>query len=318
MMARFREQHDGRRSFFRPGKKRPLKYIAILPALITLLNGMCGFVSIMFTSRAMESIAAGETGDHYFMLAAYMLLAAMVADVLDGRVARMSRTTSSFGGQLDSLCDVISFGVAPAFLAVKLMAHELMAVDVANPEMAGFLYRFVWLAGVLFAGCAAIRLARFNVENEEDESAHMSFRGLPSPAAAGVVMSLVILYVDLPKEKWFSPAAAEAGQKLIVLVLPAMVVALALLMVSRLRYPHVVNQAFRGKKRFTVLIQVLIIAALGVVCFEPMLAVVFVGFAASGPVRWGYHRFLARRMTHEEQMPTVTQGLEHDDSSRTE
>jgi CDP-diacylglycerol---serine O-phosphatidyltransferase len=299
-MAHLHDGKSGRRFFFRRGKRKPLKYIAVLPALITLMNGISGFASVMFASKAVEVIAKGGTGDKYFVYAAYMILVAMVADMLDGRVARMSRTTSSFGGQLDSLCDVISFGVAPAFLAVKLLTSQIASVDISNPQFAEFLYRIVWLAGAVFLGCAAIRLARFNVENEEDESAHMSFWGLPSPAAAGVVMSLVILYMDLPTEKLLSGSAIDWGQRTIVILLPAVVIAAGLLMVSRFRYPHLVNQWIRGKKPFTTLLKVLVLIALVILCFEAVLTVVFVGFAISGPAKWAYYRFVARNSPHDE------------------
>jgi CDP-diacylglycerol---serine O-phosphatidyltransferase len=298
-MVKFRGK-DGRRFFFRHGKRKPLKYIAILPALITLMNGISGFASILLASKAVEEIVKGNSGDRYFMYAAYMILAAMVADMLDGRVARMSRTTSSFGGQLDSLCDVISFGVAPAFLSVKLLTTQLASVDIENPQLAVFLFRAVWLAGGVFMGCAAIRLARFNVENEEDESAHMSFLGLPSPAAAGVVMALVLIYLDMPTKKWLSDAAADWGQRVIIVFLPAMVVAAGLLMVSRFRYPHVVNQWIRGKKPLTTLLKVLALAVLIAMWFEALAVVAFVGFAASGPARWVYYRFVVRRSPVEE------------------
>ncbi|HSV26894.1 MAG TPA: phosphatidylcholine/phosphatidylserine synthase, partial [Sedimentisphaerales bacterium] len=243
-----RSERKPRRLFLRRIHRRPLKYVAIFPAMITLLNGISGFASLMFASKAAETIAAGGDGDRYFMFAAYMIMVAMIADMLDGRVARMSRTTSSFGGQLDSLCDVISFGAAPAFLAVRLLAYRLTAVEAAEPHIVVFLHRIIWLAGAVYIGCAAIRLARFNVENEEDETAHMVFSGLPSPAAAGVIMSMVILYVSLPAERWLPEIVSDWGRYMIVVLLPAAVIATGLLMVSRFRYPHVLNQVLRGKK----------------------------------------------------------------------
>lgn len=293
----------GRRFFFPRVRKKPLRYIAILPALITLMNGISGFASVMFASKGAEDIARGLDGNRFFVYAAYMILVAMVADMLDGRVARMSRTTSSFGGQLDSLCDVISFGMAPAFLAVKVLVSQVAYVDIENPQLAIFLYRIIWLAGVIFMSCAAIRLARFNVENEEDETAHMSFQGLPSPAAAGVVVSLVILYMDLPGERWLSDPMSDWGQRLIIVLLPAMVVAAGLLMVSRFRYPHLVNQWIRGKKPLTTLLKVLVLAVLVMLSFEIVLIAVFVGFAAAGPVRWLYYRSIGHQHIHEQVPP---------------
>jgi CDP-diacylglycerol---serine O-phosphatidyltransferase len=287
--------------FRRGGRKRPLKYIAVLPALITLLNGTSGFLSLMFASKGAEEMIAGRSGESSFAWSAMLILVAMVADMLDGRVARMSRTTSSFGGQLDSLCDVISFGVAPAFLGAKLLASELAGLDIESPQLAIFLLRIVWLAGIVYVSCAAIRLARFNVENEEDESAHMSFMGLPSPAAAGVVASLVILYLDLPTKKGLSEAASDWGQHVIIFALPLAVAAAGILMVSRFRYPHVVNQFVRGKKKFTTLFKVLALVVLVVIIYpEAALMAAFVGFAASGPGKWAYYRFVVRRAPFDE------------------
>ena len=106
-------------------RKRRLKYITVLPAFVTLMNGACGFISIFFASRNRELRwnLFFRTGFNVssFTIAGYLIILAMIADMLDGRLARLTRTTSSFGGQLDSLTDVISFGVAPAFLMLMLV-----------------------------------------------------------------------------------------------------------------------------------------------------------------------------------------------------
>ena len=149
-----------KRRLFR-GQGRELKYITILPSLITLLNGVCGFASIV--------LAAGNN----FVLAAYFILLAMIADMFDGHLARLSKSTSGFGGQLDSLCDIISFGAAPAFLMFKMFAFK---VELRQSEL---LERFVWLAAAAYMCCTAIRLARFNVENIKEDTSHTTFKGLP-------------------------------------------------------------------------------------------------------------------------------------------
>ena len=197
--------------------KQRLKSITVLPSLITLLNGLFGFTAVLFASKAA------------FTQAGYMLLLAMIADMLDGRVARMSQSTSSFGGQLDSLCDIISFGVAPAFIMLKLLEFELKLEPVFFTD-SRFLQRFVWLAAAAYISCAAIRLARFNVENEQDESAHMSFIGLPTPASAGDIVSLVIFH-----QKYQN---AFPMLEAILYVMPCIALGMAILMVSRIRYPH--------------------------------------------------------------------------------
>ncbi|MHC4596343.1 MAG: CDP-diacylglycerol--serine O-phosphatidyltransferase, partial [Planctomycetota bacterium] len=170
-----------KKGLLRRVRRQRLKSVTILPSLITILNGVFGFAAIIFA------------GEGEFVKAGYMILLAMLADMLDGRLARISHNTSSFGGQLDSLCDIISFGVAPAFLILRILEPKLESVGFTGES---FLHRFIWLAAVAYMSCAAIRLARFNVENEEDETAHMSFVGLPSPAAAGVIVSLVIFHQE--------------------------------------------------------------------------------------------------------------------------
>ena len=287
-------------------RRQRLKYITILPSLVTIINGACGFAAITFASQAVTS-ETGQFAYHrlvvpYFAMSGYMILLAMVADMLDGRLARMSQSTSSFGGQLDSLCDIVSFGVAPAFLMLKILEQKLAGLTDANPVLISFLERFIWLAAATYMSCAAIRLARFNVENEEDESAHMSFVGLPSPAAAGVIVSLVIFcqvavpdILTHPGRGW-----AEGGvmnfllDDLVIYALPLITLCTAVLMVSRIRYPHVVNQFMRGKKPFAHLIWALLF--IGLVVWSPQIAfaIIFCSFAVSGFAKWFYYRFFCR------------------------
>ena len=280
-------------------RRQRLKYITILPSLVTIINGACGFAAVTFASQAITS-ETGQWSYHrlvvpYFAMAGYMILLAMVADMLDGRLARMSQSTSSFGGQLDSLCDVISFGVAPAFLMIKIIEHTLSGLTEINPIVISFLERFIWLTAATYLSCAAIRLARFNVENEEDESAHMSFVGLPTPAAAGVIASLVIFHQEtVPDITEHSILAGVVLEKAIVYSLPALAMVLAVLMVSRVRYAHVVNQYIRGKKPFAHLIWILLFLGLIIWCWQLAFVVIFCGFAASGFLKWFYCRFFRK------------------------
>ncbi len=259
-------------------RRQRLKYIAILPSLVTIINGVCGFIAIVMASKA-SKVESGEFS--YFALSGYLIFIAMIADMLDGRLARMSKNTSSFGGQLDSLCDVISFGVAPAFLMLEILQNKLASAGFAENHS---LQRFVWLAAAVYVSCAAIRLARFNVENEEDESAHMSFIGLPSPAAAGVLASVVIFHQE-----------TVPGWDFILYFLPPLAFGTGILMVSRLRYPHLLNQYFKGRKPFEYLIRALLL--LGLVVWRRQIAcmLIFCGFAASSLVKWLYYKAIHRR-----------------------
>lgn len=278
-------------------RRQRLNYITILPSLITILNGVCGFAAIVFVDKA------------EFAMAGYMVLLAMIADMLDGRVARMSKSTSSFGGQLDSLCDVISFGVAPAFLMVKVLEYKLAGFVEGGPVV-DFLQRFIWLVAAVYVSCAAIRLARFNVENEEDESAHMSFMGLPTPAAAGVIISLVIFHQEtLPLVADRNAGVYLICENAIIYALPFLLLGTAVLMVSRIRYPHILNQYLKGKKPFAHFIRALLALGLIIWSRQAALVLIFCGFAASGFIRWFYYKVIRRRKPVSSTLSPATDGL---------
>lgn len=262
--------------FIRQIQRGRLKTIAILPSLITLINGVAGFSSIGLAAR--ESYA----------MAGYALFIAMIADMLDGRVARMSHSTSSFGGQLDSLCDMLSFGAAPAFLSLKLMMHyHGPLIGEVQPFFGDFFERFIWLTSVVYLCCCAIRLARFNVENTEDETAHLTFIGLPSPAAAGILASLVVFFQHILHDAAADIMLFTVLRWTILYLLPFVTLGAGMLMVSRIRYPHIINQYLRGRKPITYLAWTGVI--LGIIyLFRLQLALVisFGGFALSGLGRW--------------------------------
>jgi CDP-diacylglycerol--serine O-phosphatidyltransferase len=254
-------------------RRQRVKYITVLPSLITILNGMFGFTAIVYASKAMDG---GTARISHFAIAGYMVLMAMFADMLDGRLARMSQSTSSFGGQLDSLCDLISFGVAPAFLMLKIMESELALTGDLSADI---MHRFVWLAALVYISCAAIRLARFNVENDENEAAHMSFAGLPSPAAAGVMISLVIFHEE-----------EAPGVKMLVYALPFFALTVAVLMVSRIRYPHMLNVYLRGKQPFDYLIRAILLVGLVICVKQTAIFLIFTAYAGGSLLKWLYFK----------------------------
>lgn len=276
---RFPRSRPRRGRLFRRARKQRVKYITILPSLITILNGVFGFSAIVLASKEVQPDPGPWS---CFAVAAYLVLMAMFADMLDGRLARMSQSTSSFGGQLDSLCDMISFGIAPAFLMLKLVESKL---ELTTVICGGFLHRFIWLAAIAYIACAAIRLARFNVENEENEAAHMSFMGLPSPGAAGVIVSLVIFHQqEVPT------------LNALVYALPFVTVGTAFLMVSQVRYPHVLNVYLTGKKPFGYLIRLLFLLGLAVFGnLQLALVLTFGSFAAGSFLKWPYSAIVSRR-----------------------
>ncbi|HUT59204.1 MAG TPA: CDP-diacylglycerol--serine O-phosphatidyltransferase [Phycisphaerae bacterium] len=254
-------------------RRRILRSTALWPALFTIGNAMCGFAAIHFATKD----AVGQASLTNIAVAGWLIVAAMVCDLLDGRLARMTRRTSDFGGQLDSLSDVISFGAAPAVLMVRTVVTVLPAQVryVAVERM------IMCVAGVYLA-CAALRLARFNVENEPDESAHMHFWGLPTPAAAAGITTLVLLFARMRAEGWIGEAWLSYSTSAL---LPAVALAGALLMVSRIRYPHLINQYIRRRSSVGYLVRLLLVGF--AVLLQPLAtaAVVSVGYMLWSPLR---------------------------------
>jgi CDP-diacylglycerol--serine O-phosphatidyltransferase len=281
-------------------KKRRLKYIAILPSLVTLMNGLCGFTAIVFASKGMDTMwqphLLPKVNLSFFALAGYMIFLGMIADVLDGHIARISKSASSFGAQIDSLCDVISFGAAPAFLMLKLVEVHSHQLYFENDRYAQLFGRAVYLIAIIYAMCAIIRLARFNVENKEDDASHLSFAGLPSPPAAGIIVSLIIFQQDfLPKIVEGSDSSFRIFQMITVWALPVITLIAGLLMITRIPYPHVVNRLLRGKKRFSTFL--LVVFTLLLVIWNIQIAMVlgFFIFMFYGLIRWLVFKFIPRK-----------------------
>ena len=286
--------------------------IAVLPSMVTLLNLIAGFAAIHFTARGMndpERLWLQKPELTFFAAAAYMIFLGMVADALDGRIARLSRNTSSFGGQLDSLADIVSFGVAPAFLSLRVVESSLQNIGPVSPVFGSLPGRLLWLGSVLYVCCAALRLARFNVENDDhEESAHLTFQGLPSPAAAAVLASLVLLHGDLVPELRDSGASKIATffADVITYILPFITVGMGLLMVSRIRYPHIANQYVRGRKPFGSIVASVIIMLLLIWKLQLTLAIGSMTFAFSGAFQWAWHYQKNWRRQHTENVPEHT------------
>ncbi len=306
-MPKQKNENSKRRKLLRRVRRQRLRYITILPSLITLLNGVCGFASIAFASNAAGHFSFHKMNISNFAVAGYLIFFAMIADMLDGRVARMSHTTSSFGGQLDSLCDMISFGVAPAFLVLKILEYKFTPFFDPAQVYSGLLVRFIWLAAGVYMICAAIRLARFNVENEEDETAHMSFTGLPTPAAAGVLASLVVFYED--KLATIEPQAllfTIAGTTIMYL-LPFIAMGIAILMIGRIRYPHIINQYLKGRKPVTHLLWAGVIFSMIFLGGLPIaLLLTFCGFALIGFIKWFYYKIILSSRAHHTDTAATT------------
>ena len=268
-----------------PRLLRRKRMVAVTPALLTLGNAICGFACITYAARVGPE-GAEVTSLHF---AALMIFAAMAFDALDGPVARLAKLTSEFGAQLDSLADAISFGVAPAFLMLKFSA------DVYYPHA-----RLLWVICVLYMLCAVLRLARFNVTQANDPE-HETFCGLPSPAAAGMVASLVIVERGLLQLAGMEPPhprgqAAEFLAWFTAASLPVVTLVVACLMVSRIRYPHLFNQLFHGRRNFQHLVKVLFVLVAVFAAHELAIPLLFLYFVVASPLRAFWTRVILRRV----------------------
>jgi CDP-diacylglycerol--serine O-phosphatidyltransferase len=219
--------------------------IFLLPSLLTTGNLFCGFFALLLTV------------EHRYQDAALAIFVAMVMDLLDGRVARLMKATSQFGVEFDSLADVVSFCVAPAFLLYSFALHDLG--------------RPAWFGGFLFVICGALRLARFNVQTGSVD--RRFFIGLSTPAAAGVVASSVLLLEGEPLTPWTQAALAVGAY------------VSALLMVSTFRYWSFKEVDFVRRRP----VQTLLVVVLGIMIVathhELFLFLLFAGYALSGPLR---------------------------------
>ena len=205
---------------------------------------------------------------------------------------------------MDSLCDAVSFGVAPAFLMLQFTrADHSFGAQISLP----FQYhpRLLWVIAVLFVVCVLLRLARFNVETDEDDT-HEDFSGLPSPAAAGTVAAFPIAMHGLVDTVFDGSAVGDPQMSahaislwlipFAVTALPLVTLAVASLMVSRIRYAHVFNQLFKGQRSRQHVLQLVFTLALIFTVKELAVPVIFCYFAFAAPLRAAWHELTKRWM----------------------
>jgi CDP-diacylglycerol--serine O-phosphatidyltransferase len=240
-------------------RRRFRRGVYLLPSMFTMGSMFCGYACIVYAMR-------GE-----FVTAAPFIGFAIVIDMLDGRIARMTGTTSAFGVEFDSLADIISFGVAPAILA---FAWGLQPLG-----------RLGWAAGFLFVAAAAVRLARFNIQTGSHDKRY--FVGMPSPAAAGIPAATVYAY-PLGFQTY-----AEALPVLAMVIIPA------LLMVSTIRFRSFKNLDLQARRKYPVLLLVALGLALLAAHPELVLVVLAYGYLGATFAEMAWHR-ARRRHGHEE------------------
>lgn len=274
---------------------RRLREVPVLPSLVTLGNVFVGFLAI---AKVADALRLAQPGAPFaavvdlFSTAAILVFVAMVFDALDGRVARMTNQATPFGAQLDSMADMVTFGVVPAFLG-KVLVDWHAQVD--GNSLLPVHPKLFYAAAAVYVLCAALRLARFNVETSTDEADHREFRGLPSPAAAAVVCSLIALFCtkefgDSVGRTWL-PGWLYAG---IVVAMPWVLVVLGLLMVSRVPYPHAMHYLLRKRHSMPFLAGLVLVLIVGAIEWQMALAAVTVGYVTIGTVvgvvRMALHR----------------------------
>jgi CDP-diacylglycerol--serine O-phosphatidyltransferase len=255
------------------GRIKRLKTLPVLPTLLTAGNLASGITAIMCAAHA-----TGAEHSEWLRAGAIMVFVAMVCDMLDGKVARMTRTDGAFGAELDSLSDVVCFGVAPAMLVHRLILGE--------PGVFDYGQRLLWFFTVFFPVMASIRLARYNVEHTSAPTPY--FRGLPSPGAAALVCSWIIFYHHF--QGWLidhhlvNPAPYDGLKNLDPFGWSLLVISTlsALLMVSTVHYPHIGNTLL-GRISFRKMILGLVF--LGLVSAYPA-AMLFL--VTTGYVLWGF------------------------------
>jgi CDP-diacylglycerol--serine O-phosphatidyltransferase len=267
--------------------------IAVLPTMFTLANLLCGFASIFFASR-LTTPADGPLpfGWSALTMAAAFIFLGLAMDGLDGRVAKLTDTVSDLGAQLDSMADMVTFGVAPAFMVVQLIGVRAPFVSELSTGGDVLFDRLVIVVACIYVACVALRLARYNIEmGPAGEVSHSLFKGLPSPGAAGTVASLVLLHqsflANYPPDHLLIRAAA------LFMVFISLLTALA--MVSQFRYVHLMNRYVRGRAPFGTVAKAVIIGLLLVVRLQETLAATFVIYSLSAPSIWAYRRVIRSR-----------------------
>ncbi|MEM6854791.1 MAG: CDP-alcohol phosphatidyltransferase family protein [Planctomycetota bacterium] len=263
----------------RPGRRRRKnlrgRTIAVLPTMFTLGNLLCGFMAVFVASRPIDTPMVFDWTP--LTCAALFIFVGQIADALDGRVARLTRSTSDLGEQLDSMADMVTFGVAPAFILVQIIGVQAPYLSDTGDT---FYDRLGLAIAAIYVACAGLRLARFNIEVQDASvKSHLFFDGLPSPGAAGAVAGLALLHQHIWANDNESLGAGLAAYGLLGATLLC-----ALAMVSRLRYVHVMNRYVRGRAPFMAVVWTVTVLLLLLVWPQPAIAGGFVAYAVSGPL----------------------------------
>ena len=263
--------------------RRRRRAASVLPTLLTLGNAICGFAAIHYAAKPIADTAIGWST---LTVAGALVFLGMFFDAIDGSVARLTRSTSAIGAQLDSLADVITFGVAPAFMTLRLVSHyygPTPDVQILGPADSAY-SKVLWAIAAFYMCCTALRLARFNAEVRSDkEEDHLFFKGLPSPGAGGTVASLIVLHQHLLHEH-VGIEDGVAFARASALGIPLVTAIVAFAMISSIRYTHFANRVLRARRGFQSLLRIVLPVLIAIWWPVQSLAAGFVIYALSGPV----------------------------------
>ena len=277
-----------------PPEKRPYASpeeaarIYLLPNLFTAGNMLCGFLAIKNCIEARFTSLTPEGRAEHYNMAVWFILFACVCDLFDGRVARATKRESLFGAEFDSIADTVSFGVAPALMACFL---------VIKPEVTANVQLVTWLLAFIYLLCAGVRLARFNVltnplvPGNEKRAAGGDFVGLPSPAAAGMIASLVLVLSDMMVSPGQKDPFEQAVQHWPWVLLPVMLV-ISFLMISNVRFPSFKKLAWTARAKTRGFILIIILGAVVFRYPQYSFPAVFLGYVIYSLFR---HAFLLKK-----------------------
>lgn len=242
--------------------------IYFLPNSMTAFNLFCGFLAVIRCIQAkFTAEELGRSPEELYTQAVWLILAAVVFDILDGRLARLGGRESLFGKEFDSIADVVSFGMAPALMVFFL---------ILSPEHEPYFRQIGWLIGFIYLLCVSVRLSRFNVVThplmeQSQFTASKDFIGLPAPAAAGMISSLVLLMTKFDVRG-------------LAIFLPALMILIAFLMVSSIRYPSFKHIDWTTRLRFTSFILIIVVASIIVMVREIAVTLIFLGYIFYGMI----------------------------------
>ena len=258
---------------------REESHIYLLPNSLTAGNLFFGFLAIL---RCIQANYATDLTiiSEYFTQAVWFILCSVICDALDGRIARLGGRESLFGKEFDSIADVVSFGVAPSLMVLFLILQPT--------EKYPFFLQIGWLIAFVYLLCASVRLARFNVLTHplltpiERLKESKDFLGLPVPAAAGMIASLVLVLNSLDLRG-------------LAIVLPPLMLAIAILMVSNISYPSFKDIDWHTSTRLKTFIYLVLGLAIVFIIKELAFALLFFSYIAYGPIRQFYRFYRGRK-----------------------